>query len=415
MKNSIKNLALVLLSNFFAITVNAQSLWNPLNGPSGGPVYDIITGNPSFDFCITPAGIFRTSNNGDVWTQSSPVSMKNLYVGGTDINGNIYAATTNYTTLLYRSTDNGNTWEQRLDGGLDFNAVAASPNGTIFAGTFYMFSFHGQFIQEGDIFRSTDNGQTWTAMNFPSLAIFSLKINSNNEVFAATTEGLFKSANNGASFGLVRSGSTGSLFLNSQNHIFIQTLNGIFRSTDNGSSWISIGSGDEIKMPIAQDDAGNLYTGYLGMLYRSIDNGMSWNLFADFAGNSYNEVSSIRFKQGKIIVSASKGIFRSDDNGITWVRTNNGIRDPQVRSIAVKNNIIFTASYNSVSRSTDNGHSWIELNNGLPSSSASEIITGSSLNVFANIPGRGLYRSVNNGNSWFLVQSLPANIFQLNF
>ncbi|MDQ3019365.1 MAG: T9SS type A sorting domain-containing protein [Bacteroidota bacterium] len=415
MKNTIKHLALILLCSFCSLTVSAQNLWNPLNGPSGGPVYDIITGSTSFDFCITPAGIFRTSNNGDMWTQSSPVTIKNLYVGSADNQGNIFAATTNYTTLLYRSSDNGNTWQQRLDGGLDFNAVAASPNGTIFAGTFYMFSFHGQFIQDGDIFRSTDNGETWSAVNFPSLAINALKVNSNGEVFAATTEGLFKSANNGASFGLIRNGSTGSIFINSQNHIFIQSLNSILRSTDNGSSWISIGSGNEIKMPIAQDGVGNLYTGYLGKLYKSIDNGTSWNLFADFSGNSYHEVSSIRFKSGgMIIVSTSKGIFRSDNNGVSWIKANNGIRDPQVRSIAVKNNTIFTASYNSVSRSTDNGHSWIELNNGLPSFlSAREIITGSSLNVFTNIPGSGLYRSVNNGNSWFPVQSLPPNISQL--
>lgn len=415
MKNKIKYLLIILLSAFFTANVIAQNTWQPLNGPYGGPVYDFITGNPVYDFCITPAGIFRTSNSGDQWTQSSNLSMKNLYVGSADNQGNIFTATTNYTTLLYRSSDNGNTWQQRLDGGLDFNAVASSPNGTIFAGTFYMFSFHGQFIQNGQIFRSIDRGQTWSAVNFPSLAVSALKINSNNDVFVATTEGLFRSGNNGSSFGLIRSGSTGDIFLNSQNHIFIRTLTGLFRSTDNGSSWTLIDNGTEIKMPISEDASGNLYSGYSGIIYKSTDNGTSWNLFADLTAYSIYEVSSIVFKsQGSIIASTSKGIFRSDNGGSNWIKANKGIRDPQVMSIAVKGKTIFTASHNSVSRSMDNGNNWIELNNGLPSMGTREILTGSGENVFANVTASGLYRSLNNGDSWSVVQSLPPNTYISN-
>jgi hypothetical protein len=155
MKKLIRNLksAIILQFTFCIAVLNAQNIWEPLSGPGGGPVLNILTGNSSYDFCIAPAGIFRTSNNGDLWTQSSPLTLKNVFTGSVGNNGFIYAASSNYTTFLYRSTDNGNTWQQRLDGGLDFNAVAAGPNGNIFAGTFYMFSFHGQFIQDGEIFR----------------------------------------------------------------------------------------------------------------------------------------------------------------------------------------------------------------------------------------------------------------------
>jgi len=413
MKNILINSSTLLLFILFTIAANAQNLWQPLNGPSGGPVYNIITGTPSFDFCISPSGIYRTSNNGDLWTQSTPISIKNLYVGSAGNNGYIYAATTNYTTLLYRSSDNGNSLEQRLDGGLDFNAVAASPNGTIFAGTFYMFSFHGQFIQDGEIFRSNDNGNSWTSLNFPPLAISNLKINSNNEIYVATTEALFRSVNNGGSFGLMRSCSVGVIFINSQNHIFIQT-NGpnVLRSTDNGISWMTVSTGSEVKMPISEDNLRNIYTGSEGKLYKSSDNGANWNLFAELVQNSFNEVSSIHFKSGnKIIVSTSNGIFRSDNSGLNWSEANNGIRDPQVRSMSVKNNTIFTASANSVSRSLDNGNTWQVTENGLPHNIGARIIeTGSSEYVFAYMHVNGLYKSADNGNSWSLINSLPSDI-----
>lgn len=388
--------------------MSAQDVWSEVNGPDGGPVYTIFEG-ASANFCITPAGVFKSTDTGLSWNQSTPLSIKNLYKGSAAFNGYIYAATTNYTTLLYRSTDNGSTWQQRLNGGLNFNAVEVSSNGTVFAGTFYMFSFHGQFIQDGNIYRSTDNGNSFVQMNFPPLAVSSLKISPSGKVFVATTEGLFVSANNGSSFGLLRSGASSRVFVTSGGFIFINSSgNNVLRSTDDGKSWITVSSGDEAKFPLAEDLSGNIYSDHLGKIYKSTDDGLTWNLFANISGETYSEISSIIFKnEGKILVSTSKGIYRSDDNGITWHTSNPGLRDPQVQVINVRNNIIFTGSYNNASRSTDNGSTWNSMLNGLPEGYIKNIVTTFQENVFVEVAVRGLFLSEDNGMNWETVSSLP--------
>ena len=86
--------------------------------------------------------------------------------------------------------------------GGDGIALATSPNGQIFVGT-----------QGGGVFRSMDDGGTWTGVS------------------------------NGMTDTNVR-----ALAINSASHIFAGTFSGVFRSTDNGDSWIPVNSGLEFAL-----------------------------------------------------------------------------------------------------------------------------------------------------------------------
>jgi photosystem II stability/assembly factor-like uncharacterized protein len=69
------------------------------------------------------------------------------------------------------------------------------------------------------------------------------------------------------------------------------------------------------------------------------------------------------------------GIYRSSDNGISWISVNNGLTDYDVKCLAIKGTIIFAGTSNAgVFRSTDNGENWKAINYGL---------LGLSINVFA--------------------------------
>ncbi len=129
-----------------------------------------------------------------------------LYV---DKNGDIFASA--YPHLgnnfgdLYKSTDNGSTWSLTGLKHRNVSAIAVNSNGDIFAAnsdTVWTFSNSNVFLSNGDgIFRSEDNGENWTQLNkgLSPINISSLAL-MDNKIFAGTCRGLFISTNSGESW-----------------------------------------------------------------------------------------------------------------------------------------------------------------------------------------------------------------------
>ena len=116
-------------------------------------------------------------------------------------------------------------------------SLAINSSNDIFAGTNYGYG----------IFRSTNNGQSWSPVNNGLLAetVSSIAINSEDEIFAATDyNGVFISTNNGDSWTQLNSGletlRTYSLAINSSGHLFVGTLRyGVSRSVNSTVTEIS--------------------------------------------------------------------------------------------------------------------------------------------------------------------------------
>ncbi len=135
-----------------------------------------------------------------------------------------------------------NFWEQTNGpyGGIIVELAINSSNGHIFAGT------------SGGIFRSTNNGDSWTAVNtgLTNPAVGSFAINPVTQVIFAGTigSGVFRSSNNGDSWTAVNTSLT-TLFIwflainPVTGDIFAGTTDGVFRSTDNGDSWAKVTAG----------------------------------------------------------------------------------------------------------------------------------------------------------------------------
>ena len=105
-------------------------------------------------------------------------------------------------------------------------ALAINSSGHIFAGT-----------SGGGVFRSTNNGDSWTAVNtgLTNTAVFALAINASGHIFAGTNGGVFRSTNNADSWTAINTGLTNTgvaaLAINSSGHIFAGTEGGgVFRS-----------------------------------------------------------------------------------------------------------------------------------------------------------------------------------------
>ena len=118
-------------------------------------------------------GAFRSTDSGDSWSQlntgvpnatflSLAINASGyIFAGGDPLGGPVG---------VIRSTDNGESWQPVNNGlttGNGINALIATPNGYLFAGTY------------GDgIFRSSDNGDNWIQVNngLPTLFVFRLRV-----------------------------------------------------------------------------------------------------------------------------------------------------------------------------------------------------------------------------------------------
>jgi photosystem II stability/assembly factor-like uncharacterized protein len=151
-------------------------------------------------------------------------------------NGEIFAGTAGCGDGIYRSTDNGDSWTLANTGltSTDVATLAVNDsNGHIFAGT------HSVMGQGGGMFRSTDNGDTWTEQNshFTALDVNSVAINFLGHIFAGADGGVFRSKNDGdhwtdVSSGLVPpNGNVWAVAIDTEGFAYAGTAGGgVFRS-----------------------------------------------------------------------------------------------------------------------------------------------------------------------------------------
>jgi len=206
-----------------------------------------------------------------------------------------------------------------------------------------------------------------------------------------------------------------SLAVNSNDHLFAGTLNsGIFRSTDDGNSWAPVNNGitnsgvtTATFWSLAVNSSGHVFAGASGFLpdlgvYRSTDNGDTWVHFsADFP----DAVVSLAVNSIGVIFAgtSSAGLFMSADNGETWTEIASPFMDTGVWSIAItsEDHLIVGTGLQFYPggvtwRSTDGGATWT---NPFVTDYAVRSLAISPNGIFAGTSGR-VFRSTDDGVTW---------------
>lgn len=313
--------------------------------------------------------------------------------------------------------------------GASVAALVASPDGAqIFAGTGH-----------GGVFRSTDRGKIWTAVNSglaPIDKILSLAFDGTN-LFAGTYTAVFRSTNNGTSWAAVNSGfliNTAILCFAFKSdgiggtYVFAgANYNGVYRSTNNGAEWSAVNSG----LPI--DGGGghysvhslvvcgaNLLAATESGVFLSTNNGSSWAGVTNGLP-AYSAITDLAVNGANVLVATWSGVFLSTNNGTSWTAVNSGLpAHPGVSALAVNGENLFAATGSGVFLSTNVGTRWsASANTGLPLStdagSLSNVIrplVTSGMDLFVGClatngwehAGMGVFRSTDRGESW-----TPAN------
>jgi len=181
----------------------------------------------------TADGFYLSTDSGNNWLK------KNLVSGPPAISSFVRKDNYIFTGLtqgvVWRSSDNGNTWESK-ETGLTNNATSLATDGTNL--------FAGSSPYTGGFFISTDNGDNWIAKNpGHTLNIYSL-VFSKNVIYAGLGLGMMSFSNDLgehwttlAPSGNSVAGEYSYALAVVGNNIFLGTNYGLYFSSDKGSSW----------------------------------------------------------------------------------------------------------------------------------------------------------------------------------
>jgi len=284
-------------------------------------------------------------------------------------------------------------------------AVAFDSSGNIFAGT------------ANGVFRSTDNGSTWTKTGLTTGRILHLTVAPNEYIFAGTNSSVLRSSDHGSSWENVSTGlpheyiltfavsADGSTIFTSAGNGFTSTdSDGVFRSTNDGNNWTQINTGltnHEVNALAVLDT--NIFAGTTNGIYRSTDNGDNW--IQTSLNNDYVNAIAVSLNGSKVLAGTNYGIFLSTDMGNSWSKF--GLTDTSVSSLVISpdGSAIFAASTNSapgVYRFENNGMGWTTINTGLTDSSAWSLSISHDGSTLFACTAIGIFVSNNEGNNWTL-------------
>jgi photosystem II stability/assembly factor-like uncharacterized protein len=239
--------------------------------------------------------------------------------------------------------------------------------------------------------------------NGPNVSsILSLAGNSNN-IFAATTLGLYHSTNNGSSWVKANIGIPPNTSVNTVNvngiYIYAGTYNGLFVSTDNGTNWTQKINGLPTYVNVYSFTfiGDNIFAGIDGGVYLSIDNGTSWT---PVGLNGLTIESLASMGNNLYAVAYADGVYLSTNNGARWTKVNNNLPYyADVNFVAVNGNNIFAATVVGLYISTDNGTKWTRES---PVNFPIFSFAANGSNIFVSTYNE-LYYSSNNCLSWTLI------------
>lgn len=358
-------------------------------------------------FVGSGGGIYSSDDGGTNWTMCG-LANKRVYAM-VESQGVIFAS--NSDGGIYKSSDGGTNWTYAGLDILDFRSLAVIGN-NIVAGV----------AGNNALYYSADNGSSWQ----PSTASYSNVVSfavSGTAIFAASTEGIVKSSDNGVTWNLSSNGlqnlPTETISANGGNLFAGSYGQGVFYSGDNGANWTqsNIGLSNLYVLGIFADD-NKVYLGtFGGGVYASTDNGASWS--KSNTGNSGQAILDLTSTSSSLFAASPNGVYKSSDQGETWIESNNGLVNTlgnihNIMSITSAGDTIYAGAQNhGAFKSIDNGVTWTAVNNGLLMGGEQSVISinASGSTIFAGTYGWGIFRSTDGGNNW--VQTITGLAHQV--
>ena len=269
-------------------------------------------------------------------------------------------------------------------------------------------------------------------------------------LYAATSSGVFKTTDGGASWTPVNMGLAGipvfSLAIDPKTPgtVYAGTFGkGVFKSTDAGRHWTPVpgGFGDDTVLSFAIDprDPATLYSGTTASssstadavfspasaVIKSSNGGLAWA--AANAGLPRSIVTALAIDPSNPAVlyagTSTGGVFKTANGGLTWTPANAGIGTSNISHLVVdprNANVVYAgiegcsagcSSPAGVFKSTNGGTSWVSASAGLADDLqvvALAIDPEDTQVLYAATRFNGLFKTTNGGVNWIPINPAPT-------
>ncbi|TGE08424.1 WD40/YVTN/BNR-like repeat-containing protein [Hymenobacter fodinae] len=242
---------------------------------------------------------------------------------------------------------------------------------------------------DGKIYRTTDQGASWSAQYSPALPdqpLYQLLFTDLKTGYAVGGKSscggtgcvppggvVLKTDDGGTTWRRVYLGTQNevvSIAVNAAGHLFIAangTPAGLFRSTDAGASWQLVETAGNSFSKVVFTPTTGYYTGGGAQLVRSTDAGATWPSKTLL---SYNYANDLAFtnERGYYVLGYSRA-YTTSNNGATWAEVNSPVTSiSKVNSLTTSSALLwggghstggdFPIQYAAVGQTTDGGNTW---------------------------------------------------------
>ena len=274
----------------------------------------------------------------------------------------------------------------------------------------------------------TDNPEKalWTATGYPEAGRASSLLVNGNRLLVNAGVAVLRSVNNGVSWIASSTGLPGGQVLVTRlaqgDGIIYATVSDsrLFRSTDDGQTWsvtgLNLPSSESFIVSLVANGDKVLVGTFVGTSYLSINRGNTWQRFGTGLPISPNattaKISSFTLNSANIFVAVEgKGVYRTSDNGASWMAINNtiktGVLESSSNQLQMEPSGLFLLSTYSNYRSADQGATWVEFTT--PVSPAFFTNQGSDLYVTDR---ETVWVQRNGTGAWYpIMLGLPTNFF----
>jgi len=287
------------------------------------------------------------------------------------------------------------------------------------------------------LYRSTDGGETWSALGFNNVNMLSIAVDPVNPstMYVATNYGIFKTADGGQQWSQADTGLPGPVNKIAIDPVTTSTLYAattgyrVFKSVDAGGSWTQLPTTPQPVVYTVAVDAqipAALHAGMRGAAAKSTDGGATWTS----AGVGADHVVDLVFDpvQPLVIWAGTRddtpsggGVFVSVNGGATWSSRSNGLHHVQnlryydVPALAidhVNTTTLYAATTYGVHKTTDSGLNWQPSTTGMTTLDTRSLAIDpiDSSIVYAGTQGGGVFKSTDAGATWSAANAGVGNL-----
>ena len=282
-------------------------------------------------------------------------------------------------------------------------SLAQVPSGsTILAGT-----------DSAGLFRSGDSGRTWhnvAEMGRTLVRRVTFSDPDGSTAYAVTGRGLFETDDGGESWQRVArivSGRLDALALTSQGDVYVGTGDGaLFRRKAGGDAWKRWGAGIGVKGLLSSLVVASPTRWYAGTergLYLSDDGGLTWRLAQPGPGRPQATALAMT-SDGSLLLGTNDGLFRWNDAGLRWEPSSDGLPGDIALALAPalsKPGVIYAGlASNGLYRSSDGGRRWSATGWTRPGTPAVLVDPDDSDHVYIRVAYERVYESRDGGATW---------------